>query len=94
MIIHLPSDVQVISLSATLSNAEEFGDWLGEVRGDTVVIVEEHRPVPLWQHVMVRQGLYDLFADGASRMPAGSRTRPASIPSCWNAFVVATGDQG
>jgi len=63
VIIHLPEDVQVVSLSATVSNAEEFGAWLGEVRGDTTVIVEEHRPVPLWQHMMVGQGLYDLFAD-------------------------------
>ena len=66
VIIHLSDDVQVISLSATVSNAEEFGAWLGEVRGDTTVIVEEHRPVPLWQHMMVGQGLYDLFADGTS----------------------------
>jgi ATP-dependent RNA helicase HelY len=66
VIIHLPQDVQVISLSATVSNAEEFGAWLGEVRGDTVVIVEEHRPVPLWQHMMVGQGLYDLFTDEVS----------------------------
>jgi len=63
VIIHLPDDVQVISLSATVSNAEEFGAWLGEVRGDTEVIVEEVRPVPLWQHMMVGQDLYDLFAD-------------------------------
>ena len=63
VIIHLPEDVQVVSLSATVSNAEEFGAWLGEVRGETVVIVEEHRPVPLWQHMMVGQSLYDLFAD-------------------------------
>jgi ATP-dependent RNA helicase HelY len=63
VIIHLPDDVQVISLSATVSNAEEFGAWLGEVRGDTAVIVEEHRPVPLRQHMMVGQDLYDLFAD-------------------------------
>ena len=53
VIIHLPEDVQVVSLSATVSNAEEFGAWLAEVRGDTEVIVEEHRPVPLWQHMMV-----------------------------------------
>ncbi|MEP7193438.1 MAG: DEAD/DEAH box helicase [Actinomycetota bacterium] len=66
VIIHLPADVQVVSLSATVSNAEEFGAWLGEVRGDTSVIVEEHRPVPLWQHMMVGQGLYDLFADDVS----------------------------
>jgi ATP-dependent RNA helicase HelY len=69
VIIHLPDDVQVISLSATVSNAEEFGAWLGEVRGDTEVIVEEVRPVPLWQHMMVGQSLYDLFAD---ETPAGT----------------------
>ncbi|WP_460486288.1 DEAD/DEAH box helicase, partial [Barrientosiimonas humi] len=63
VIIHLPESVQVISLSATVSNAEEFGDWLTEVRGDTEVIVEEHRPVPLWQHMMVGRDLMDLFVE-------------------------------
>src|SRR3954464_8667633 len=63
VIIHLPEDVAVVSLSATVSNAEEFGAWLGEVRGDTEVVVEEYRPVPLWQHMMVGQGIYDLFVD-------------------------------
>ncbi|HEX7188324.1 MAG TPA: DEAD/DEAH box helicase [Actinomycetes bacterium] len=61
VIIHLPESVRLVSLSATVSNAEEFGDWLVTVRGDTVVIVEEHRPVPLWQHVMANHRLYDLF---------------------------------
>ena len=65
VIIHLPDDVLVASLSATVSNAEEFGDWLGAVRGDTEVVVSEHRPVPLWQHVLVGQRLYDLFAEDA-----------------------------
>src|SRR4051812_2222117 len=63
VIIHLPEDVAVVSLSATVSNAEEFGAWLGEVRGDTEVIVSEHRPVPLWQHMMVGQTLFDLFVE-------------------------------
>jgi ATP-dependent RNA helicase HelY len=63
VILHLPADVQLVSLSATVSNAEEFGEWLQEVRGDTTVIVEEHRPVPLWQSVLVRDRLYDLFVD-------------------------------
>jgi ATP-dependent RNA helicase HelY len=53
VIIHLDDDVQLVSLSATVSNAEEFGDWLEMVRGDTAVIVSERRPVPLWQHVLV-----------------------------------------
>ena len=61
VIIHLAESVRLVSLSATVSNAEEFGDWLGTVRGDTEVVVEEHRPVPLWQHVMAEHRLYDLF---------------------------------
>ncbi|GAA1348515.1 DEAD/DEAH box helicase [Falsarthrobacter nasiphocae] len=61
VIIHLPESVTVVSLSATVSNAEEFGAWLGTVRGETDVVVSEHRPVPLTQHVMVRDRLVDLF---------------------------------
>src|SRR3954469_14206723 len=63
VILQLPEHVRLVSLSATVSNAEEFGDWLGTVRGDTAVVVEEHRPVPLWQHVLVDHRLYDLFVD-------------------------------
>src|SRR3954447_9025484 len=61
VIIHLPADVRLVSLSATVSNAEEFAEWLVTVRGHTRVIVEEHRPVPLWQHVMVGRRMLDLF---------------------------------
>ena len=63
VIIHLPQSVQVVSLSATVSNAEEFGAWLAEVRGEHEIVVSEHRPVPLWQHMMVGRTMYDLFAD-------------------------------
>jgi len=66
VIIHLPQTVSVVALSATVSNAEEFGDWLRTVRGDTHVVVEEHRPTPLLQHVMVGHELLDLFVDAAS----------------------------
>ncbi|MBB5938862.1 DEAD/DEAH box helicase [Streptomyces zagrosensis] len=63
VIIHLPESVTLVSLSATVSNAEEFGDWLDTVRGDTEVIVSEHRPVPLWQHVLAGRRTYDLFEE-------------------------------
>ncbi|PZS28563.1 MAG: RNA helicase, partial [Pseudonocardiales bacterium] len=63
VILHLPDSVTLVSLSATVSNAEEFGGWLATVRGDTRVNVEEHRPVPLWQHMMVGRRMFDLFAD-------------------------------
>lgn len=63
VLIHLMESVQVISLSATVSNAEEFGEWLGEVRGHTDVIVSEVRPIPLYQHVMIGNRLIDLFSE-------------------------------
>ena len=62
VIIHLPEHVQVVSLSATVSNAEEFGDWLAQVRGNHAVVVSEHRPVPLFQHMLVGTTMFDLFA--------------------------------
>jgi ATP-dependent RNA helicase HelY len=61
VILHLPEEVRLVSLSATVSNAEEFGGWIQTVRGDTTVVVDEHRPVPLWQHVLVGKRLFDLF---------------------------------
>lgn len=63
VIIHLPASVTLVSLSATVSNAEEFADWLVTVRGETEVVVSEHRPVPLWQHMLVGRRMFDLFHD-------------------------------
>jgi ATP-dependent RNA helicase HelY len=69
VIIQLPDSVQVVALSATVSNAEEFGDWLEHVRGGTTVIVDETRPVPLWQHMLAGRRLYDLFTRNGSVNP-------------------------
>jgi ATP-dependent RNA helicase HelY len=63
VIINLPASVTLVSLSATVSNAEEFAEWLVTVRGDTRVVVSEHRPVPLWQHMLVGRRMFDLFHD-------------------------------
>ena len=65
VIIGLAESVQVVALSATVSNAEEFGEWLEAVRGEVAVVVSERRPVPLFQHVLAGRRLYDLFADVA-----------------------------
>ena len=65
VILHLPKDVKLVSLSATVSNAEEFGAWLEEVRGDTEIVVSEIRPVPLDQHVLFGDELMELFAPGS-----------------------------
>ena len=73
ILIHLSEAVQVISLSATVSNAEEFGEWLQTVRGDTEVIVSEIRPVPLYQHVLFGNRLLDLFGDNQKLNPELTR---------------------
>lgn len=75
VILGLAESVQVVALSATVSNAEELGDWLSEVRGAVAVVVSERRPVPLYQHVMAGPQLYDLFAQEAptaQTLPGGS----------------------
>lgn len=82
VIIGLAPDVQLVSLSATVSNAEEFGDWLGEVRGDIVVVLSEQRPVPLFQHVLAGRRLYDLFsgeAPTASSLPVTGKVNPELV---------------
>ncbi|TCN52850.1 ATP-dependent RNA helicase HelY [Rhodococcus sp. SMB37] len=61
-ILHLPTSVRLASLSATVSNAEEFGEWIARVRGETTVVVEETRPVPLTQHMLAGGRLFDLLS--------------------------------
>jgi ATP-dependent RNA helicase HelY len=81
VIIHLAESVRLVALSATVSNAEEFGDWLGQVRGGTTVIVDEHRPVPLWQHMLAGGRLYDLFiSDHDAPAVTGGRARSMVNP--------------
>ncbi|AEG44302.1 RNA helicase [Isoptericola variabilis] len=91
VIIHLPDHVQLVSLSATVSNAEEFGDWLEMVRGDTAVVVSERRPVPLWQHVIVSSAeprgvprLFDLYAGHVD--PTDPGTNPPINPDLHAVF--------
>jgi ATP-dependent RNA helicase HelY len=47
VIIHAPSGVDLVCLSATVSNAEELASWIRTVRGKTVAVIEERRPVDL-----------------------------------------------
>lgn len=79
VIIGLAESIQLIALSATVSNAEEFGEWLAEVRGDVAVVVSERRPVPLFQHVMVGRRIHDLFADVAPTAQATPQPGKAEV---------------
>lgn len=86
VIIHLPAHVRIVALSATVSNAEEFGAWMRAVRGSCRIVVSERRPVPLYQHMMVVGVLYDLYAPssrGALRLNpelVAAVERPARDP--------------
>jgi ATP-dependent RNA helicase HelY len=93
VIIHLPRSVRMVSLSATVSNAEEFGDWLQAVRGDTEVIVSEERPVPLEQHVLVRGKLLDLFDAAGGPNEARSRIPQVLTSTAATSTPVAYGDR-
>jgi ATP-dependent RNA helicase HelY len=61
VLINLPTDVKVAALSATVSNAEEFGEWLEATRGETEVVIEERRPVPLDNYYLVGRELQPMF---------------------------------
>ncbi|MEX0651728.1 MAG: DEAD/DEAH box helicase, partial [Actinomycetota bacterium] len=63
VLIHLPLSVSVVCLSATISNAEEFGEWVGTLRGDTRVVIEERRPVPLEHHYLVGHRLHPMHVE-------------------------------
>jgi ATP-dependent RNA helicase HelY len=63
VLIHLPLHVAVVCLSATVSNAEEFGEWIGTLRGPTRVVIEERRPVPLNHHYLIGRELHPMHAD-------------------------------
>src|SRR5947209_2348383 len=63
ILIHLPLSVAVVCLSATVSNAEEFGEWIAALRGPTRVVIEERRPVPLENLYMVGGQLHGMHVE-------------------------------
>lgn len=70
VIIGLPTRVRLVCLSATVSNVDEVGDWLTEVRGPTSTVLERERPVELRPLYMVsdrtsdRDHLLPILVDG------------------------------
>ena len=47
VIIHLPSHIRIVALSATVSNADELAAWMSEVHAPCVAVTEKTRPVAL-----------------------------------------------
>ena len=94
IILHLPEHVRIVALSATVSNAEEFGDWMHTVRGDTDVILAEHRPVPLYQHVLTAKALLPLIVDGEGELAVRGRINPELRRLDGGAGGRGSGDRG
>ena len=59
VIIHLPQRVQVVSLSATIANPDEFTGWVRSRRGPTSLVVERTRPVPLESTYLLSDRYHD-----------------------------------
>ena len=75
VMIHLPPGVQVAALSATVSNPEEFGEWMRSVRGPTEVVVEHERPVPIEHSYLVGDTLHPMFVRDGDRLIANPALR-------------------
>lgn len=61
IILTLPSTARLVGLSATVANTQELLRWLRSVRGPSELVLSEHRPVPLMQHVSVGHRVYPLY---------------------------------
>ena len=72
VIIHAPPGVDLVCLSATVSNAEELADWIATVRGATEAVIEDRRPVVL--HDLYLLG--DKTSDGLLLLPTLLDDRP------------------
>ena len=60
-IIHCPSIIQLVALSATVANAGQLTDWIGRVHGPTRLVHSDHRPVPLAFSFCSAKGLHPLL---------------------------------
>ncbi len=67
-IIYCPDTIQIIALSATVSNALELTDWINEVHHNTVLVASDFRPVPLRFFYFTREELLPLYKTGTRQL--------------------------
>jgi ATP-dependent RNA helicase HelY len=93
VIIQLAPSVQLACLSATVSNAEEFGAWLHSVRDSCDIVISERRPVPLDHHYAIGDRLHPVFKQrgkpqSSDTAKAKSKARNDRLPGVPNPEVV------
>jgi ATP-dependent RNA helicase HelY len=67
IVILLPSEVKLVALSATVSNAVDLGDWMNSLRGGLDVVASSQRPVKLKNFYFVGRALTPLFSRNLTR---------------------------
>ena len=88
-IIHCPSSIQLVALSATVANAGQLTDWIERVHGPTQLVHSDFRPVPLAFSFCSAKGLHPLLNDEGTalhanakvwRAPKGNRRKGPKTP--------------
>ncbi len=88
-IIHCPSSIQLVALSATVANAGQLTDWIEAVHGPTRLVHSDHRPVPLAFSFCSAKGLHPLLNEAGTdlhpnckvwRAPKGNRRKGPKTP--------------
>ncbi|MDP7327005.1 MAG: DEAD/DEAH box helicase, partial [Prochlorococcaceae cyanobacterium ETNP7_MAG_30] len=72
-IIHCPSSVQLVALSATVANAGQLTDWIEQVHGPTRLVLSDFRPVPLHFSFCSAKGLHPLLNDAGTGLHPNSK---------------------
>ena len=85
VIIHTPPEVDLVCLSATVSNANELASWVTSVRGRTEAVIHEERPIELRQLYLAgtREGsvtMFPTFVDGRPNPRAQRLEHETTMP--------------
>jgi ATP-dependent RNA helicase HelY len=75
-IIFAPPHIRFVCLSATISNLDQFGEWIGQTRGQPVeVLRHRERPVPLDHYLFLPGGGLRRIEKSVAlpRLPSGGR---------------------
>lgn len=73
IVIMLPAPVRLVALSATVSNAEDLGDWMDRLRGGVKVVLSTERPVALKNYYFYGRSIVPLFSGNLSEKIARER---------------------
>jgi superfamily II RNA helicase len=89
IVIHCPSHILFVALSATVSNAKELAGWITSIHNQTVIIDHPHRPVPI-EHLYFTKGkvISLLGKDGDKNTSIAKNDMPYRKPSDVNTTLL------